>query len=107
VAVRILDLAAQGGGLPATRDELRGRLGDARLLAAGDGQLDLSYERLGPDRFRLDIDRAASLPDLVSPGDQSNYGQGRGLPPALPALVWIIFNNPQIEIRLPNSWSHP
>jgi hypothetical protein len=106
LAVRILDLAARGIGLPATRDELRERLGDAQLLVGGVEQLDLSYERLGPDRFKLDLDRATSLADLAAPGDRSNYGDGRGWAPAAGALVWISYK-PQIEIRLPASWAHP
>jgi len=107
LAVGVLDLAQRNGGLPATQDELREGLGDAHLLAVGEGQLGLSYERLGADRFRLDIDRAASLADLAAPGDRTNYGQGRGWPPAARPLVWISFFRPQIEIRLPASWSKP
>jgi hypothetical protein len=106
LAVRILGLAARGISLPASQDELQARLGDAHLLAGGVEQLDLSYEYLGPDRFRLDIDHASSLADLAAVGDRSNYGHGRGWPPALRALVWPSYPAP-LEIRLPAAWTHP
>jgi hypothetical protein len=63
IAVRVLDLVRQGTPLPETANELIARCGDPGMLAHGASRLGLTYQRLSPDRFRLEIDAQVPPPD--------------------------------------------
>lgn len=99
LAVRLLSLPPDE--LPADRAELERRLADPTALNAGGDALALTYERLGPDRFRLSVDPHAPGPNLVvDPGRIADLGKAVGTPASAEPYV---LGSGKVEVSLPGT----
>jgi hypothetical protein len=95
VVARIAADAGSGHPLPEAHEEAAEWLGEsAGLLGAGKWDVALRYTRTARDRFRVEIDPATPVPDLV---DRQQLLPGRDFASAAP-IVWLEHG---IEVGIP------
>lgn len=83
--------------LPADAADLATRLGTRDWLAPSGDRLHLTYERLGPERFRLLVSPTSPVPNFDAAGRLTGRTAAFGTPPDKRSLV----THPHLEILLP------